>query len=246
MDYIAITDQYRNNTVFLSFFSLVQLYFKEIRLNIDYIVVEISNKNSGRDVDKESQMFLKFLCLEDFRKIDMEYESLPLGISDNESQFGTFLYIKSTDNLHCLENKTFLRFVSSIYNDYYIEWYKPFFNESDMTEYSNIATELLSQLVKKTAKITEIQLSHSCCVDSTIHNDLFSNLQLPLTKPKSKKWLILFFILLLLIPIPIVWLYTYILKLVGIPITSVSSMLGGVLGAIFAGGITLLISRKRL
>lgn len=246
IDYIAIIDQYRNNTVFLSFFSLVQLYFKEIKLDIDYIVVEISNKNSGVDIDKESQMFLKFLCIEDFRKIDIEYESLPLGINDGESQFSTFLYIKSADKLHYIEGKTFIHFVSSIYKDYYLEWFKPFFNEADFTTYSQNAIELLSQLEKQVSKISNVQLSHSCCVDGQMQNNLYSNIDLPLTKQKSKKWLILFFLLMLLIPVPIIWLYNYVLTLIGIPITSVSSILGGVLGAIFAGIITWLISRKRL
>lgn len=246
IDYIAITEKYKNNTVFLSFFTLVQLYFNNIQLDINYFIVEISNKNSGTDVDKESIMFLKFLCLEDFKKIEMEYESLPLGLNNTESKFNAFLYLKSVDVQHALEKDTFIHFISALYLDYYLEWYKPFFTNSDYDEYNNGIKTALEQLSKTLGKCKSVPLSTSCCKEVKNQSGLYSNIDIPLTKPKSKKIVILLILLVLVLPVPIIWLYNYILGIIGIPINSVSSILGGVLGAIFAGLITLIVSRKRL
>ena len=246
IDYISLDEKYKNNTVFLSFFTLIQLYFNEIKLNIDYYMVEISNKNNGIDIDKESQLFLKFLCLEDFYKVNYEYISLPLGINNTESCFSAFLYIKSADKQHCLNKETFLGFVESLYNDYYLEWYKPFLGKAEIINYENTILGSLKNLESSIPEDTSIILDVSCCRDIASNNNFTLNNNIPLSKTKSKKFYIFFFFLLLLFPIPIISVYNFILKQLGIPITSVNTILGGVLSAICTAIISIFITQKRL
>lgn len=246
IDYLALDEKYKNNTVFLSFFTLIQLYFNEIKLDINYVIVEISNKNQGTDIDKESQLFLKFLCLEDFYKINYEYTSLPLGVNNTESCFSAFLYIKSADKQHSINKETFLNFVDCLYSDYYLEWYKPFFNEEEIVMYQKNITDALDKLKDSIPQDSSIMLDFTCCREVESENLLFTNNNIPLSKPKSKKFYIFLFTLLLLLPIPLIWGYNFVLEKLGIEITSVNAILGGVISAVCTAVLSIFITKKHL
>mgnify|MGYP001036622888 CR=1 FL=1 len=246
IDYLALDEKYKNNTVFLSFFTLIQLYFNEFKLDINYIMVEISNKNNGTDIDKESQLFLKFLCLEDFYKINYEYTSLPLGINNTESCFNAFLYIKSADKQHSINKETFLSFVDCLYTDYYLEWYKPFFDLEKITAYQNNISECIHNLEDSIPDNSFITLDFSCCREIDPEDNFSVNNNIPLNKHKSKNFYIFLFIILLLSPIPIIWGYNFVLEKLGIHITSVNAILGAVISTIFTAIITIFIGKKHL
>lgn len=244
IDYLSLDTKFKNNTVFLSFFTLIQLYFNEIKLDINYVMVEISNKNNGIDIDKESQLFLKFLCLEDFYKINYEYTSLPLGVNNNESSFKAFLYIKSADKQHSISKNTFLDFVESLYLDYYLEWYKPFLNEVEKINYQKTISDAIAALKNSIPQDTMILLDFTCCRGGEAENFLTTNNNIPLNKTKSNKFYIILFIILLILPIPIIWAYNFILEKLGIPINSVNAILGGAISAVCTAIFSLFIAKK--
>lgn len=246
IDYLALDEKYKNNTVFLSFFTLIQLYFNEIKIDINYVIVEISNKNNGIDVDKESQLFLKFLCLEDFYKINYEYTSLPLGVNNSESSFKAFLYIKSADKQHSINKETFIDFVECLYIDYYLEWYLAFLSEAQKSDYQTTIDESLNALKESIPQNSSILLDFTCCRGGEADDLFTTNSNIPLNKPKSKKSFIILCVLLLILPIPIIWGYNFVLEKLGIEITSVNAILGGVISAVCMAILSIFITKKHL
>ena len=240
-DYIAIEEKYRTNAVFLSFFSLLKTYFSdESKLDVNYYFVEINNKNFGKDMDRESVIFLKFLCIEDFVRVNHEYRTLPLGMDNKESEFNTYAYIKTVDNRKQISSETFLQIIDSIYMEYYVEWYQPFMDvetHNNYTTYAHENLDILKNEIKKKKQISLIGMSCSCEKTSTAGN-------LPYIK-KSKIWIrILLALALLAVPIGIIWCYNIILSKIGIPITNVNSAIGGMVGAIIPVIIAIFISNK--
>lgn len=53
-EYLAVLDQYRINIIFLIYLILIQSYYKENNIDYSYYVKEISNKNSGKELNKEN------------------------------------------------------------------------------------------------------------------------------------------------------------------------------------------------
>ena len=90
-EYLAVLEQYRINTIFLIYLSLIQSYYKEHNIEYSYYVTEISNKNSGNDINRESQISLKVLCTDEFGKVNAPYYTLPLGLDNHESNFEAIL-----------------------------------------------------------------------------------------------------------------------------------------------------------
>lgn len=238
-DYIAINNNNRNNTVFLTFFSLIKMFFKDKKIDIDYYIVEISNKNNGKEIDKESLLFLKFLCLEDFSKINIEYDSLPLGFENKESAFKAYLYIKPTNDRQSINSESFISMVRSLYEDYYLSWYKPFFNEHEIQKYMELIKNSLSILENNLKHKNTVSLLHQQCHYSNNKNTKTNDI--PIINPKKKLWLLLIIPLLIIAPLGIAIGYNFILEKIGIAITSVDTILGAVLGAGVTGIITLII-----
>lgn len=245
IDYIAIDDKYKNNAVFLAFFNLVQMFFYDQKIDINYTIVEINNKSDGLDIDKESSLFLKFLCIEEFTKIDHEYISLPLGNENAESSFPAFLYIKSADRQNTISKETFVSLVQDLYIDYYMEWYSPFFKNDQIMAYNDLIKKHLSELTQSLTNLNRINLKTTCCTNITPNCSGDSN-KLPVSKSRGKKWHWLFFVIIIVLPIPLIWAYNFALEKIGIPINSVNALLGGLLSALITGLISFLLSKKRL
>lgn len=123
IEYLALKSEFNTNAAFFEYMNLLQSFFSNtIRIDIDYWTVEISNKNNGQDVDKESKIFKKFIYLEAFGIAKASYYTLPLSTTDTESNFPANLYLKSNDQLNHINKETYLKLVTSIY-DYSSEWY---------------------------------------------------------------------------------------------------------------------------
>jgi len=136
IDYLALKSQYRINSVFFSYIGLLQNYLQKSTIDVSYYITEISNKGNGKNIDKESKIFKKLICLEGFGKINSIYHTPPLGLTNHESEFESFLYIKTNDNIKQINRETYLDIVRAIYYDYFYEWYKDFLLESkDLKEY---------------------------------------------------------------------------------------------------------------
>ncbi len=237
-DYIAL-DNNSNNTLFLAYFNLIKTYFINQKFDINYYVVEISNKNKGREKDKETKLFLKFLCIENFSRIDIQYDSLPLGLNNSESAFKAYLYIKSINDRKTITKERFLDLISALYKDYYLSWYEPFFNEKQLESYLCIINDSLSKIYNLVKDKERINIIQTQCNNSLEKREETLDLQ---TKGVKSTFLIIITALIaLVLPIIIVLVYNLILEKLNIEITSVSSLLGGLGGAIISGIITIII-----
>ncbi len=248
-DYIALIDEYRKNTAFFSFINLMKQYVIELNYDIDYYIVEISNKDDGLNIDKESEFFKKLICLEEFGKINSYYQTLPLGLDDHEGNFEAFIYIASNDAISNISKGTYLEIVSAIYYDYYLEWYRPFiYQDTVITEYKELIDNIYENVVKGLHKSENLQVSYSACSlnGNTLKSQNTSG-QLPSSFRRRDLGLFpLLLVAIIVIPLFLVWVYNMFLNTMNIQINSVSSILGAVVSSIIVSFITLILSRKKL
>lgn len=114
IDYIILGDEYNHNSIFYPLFSLVQQYFSDNLVDIDYYVMEISIRSLEENVDKESYYSRKWLTSEDFRIIDVPYPQPLLGTTNFESNFDLRLMIKSSHTMTNIKVNTFMSIVNDI------------------------------------------------------------------------------------------------------------------------------------
>lgn len=246
IEYIALLEQYRVNVVFFSFMNLMKNYFGSLDYDIRYYIVEISNKNDGKSIDKESQFFMKFLCLEGYGRIDAIYETLPLGIKDCESNFSAFLYIKTNDLLKTISKRTYMDLIQEIYLNYYLTWYKYSMPQHDFEIYQSIVSSQYNRLEESLRKIEILNISYSSC--SMFESPLVMNTHVPIpSKVQSKKIVTIpvIVLLILILPIVIVTFYSRILPRLGVDLKLINTMVGPIFTAITTATITLWVARKK-
>lgn len=163
-EYLAVLEQYRINTIFLIYLSLIQSYYKEHNIEYSYYVTEISNKNSGNDINRESQISLKVLCTDEFGKINAPYYTLPLGLDNHESNFEAILYIKTNDTIKNISKETYLQIVKSIYYDYSYTWYKKFLSTDELQKYHQEVDRNYNLILQKVSQEDIINVVNSNCI----------------------------------------------------------------------------------
>lgn len=243
-DYIALIEKYRVNTVFFPFINLLQNYISLHGFDVAYYVVEISNKNNGKSIDKESILFRKLICLEGFGMIRAKYYTLPLGLSNHESSFEAFLYLKSNDELNQISKDTFLSIVQAIYYEYYLTWYSALLVPDELSEYKQKIDACYNSITKQATNEISFDIVHVECATSgdTNHTKTFGYLP---SQQKRKLHYPIILTVLLISPIIIIWGYNYVLQLLNIPLSSVNSIIGGVFGAILSSITALMITKKK-
>ncbi len=123
IDYIVLKEEYRLNSVFYPFFSLIQRYFSENMIDYDYIATEVSTKCPEQSVDIESFFSKKMLQMEDFRIANVLYRQPRLGLDNLESNFDFQLMIKSKQSIPFMKKESYLSIVHDIYFEHYFSWY---------------------------------------------------------------------------------------------------------------------------
>lgn len=163
-EYLAVYDQYRIQTIFLVYESLIQNYYKGTGIEISYYLTEISYKESGKEMDRESRISLKMLCIEEYGKIDALYYALPLGLENHESNFIAHIYIKGIEPVQSISSKTYQDIVESIYYDYWYTWYNAILPSSELEIYKRLIDKNFD-LIKKslTNNIKSMAVLHSNC-----------------------------------------------------------------------------------
>ncbi len=136
IEYIAVEDGYRKNNTYLSYLNELRMFISNL-LEVTYFICEISNKNDGIEIDDESKIFKTILSIENFYTVDADYHTLPLGINNEFSSFGAKLMIGSNTNIKTIPKDTYIRIIQSLYFEYYVKWYEPFFSESERLQYNN-------------------------------------------------------------------------------------------------------------
>jgi hypothetical protein len=246
-DYIALTDQYRVNAVLFAYASLIQNYMSSKGYDISYYIVEISNKNDGKSVDKESRLFKKLICLEGFGRIKAKYQTLSLGLDHYESSFNAYIYIKTNDTLEIISKETFLTIVHAIYYEYYLSWYSPILTseklklfKENVDRYYNLQNAEISEEVKFEIEYVD------CPILGNLHIDKSFGYLPNKHKRNFGKYPLILLLVFLGLPL-LIGGYNYILNILGISISTVNSMVSGTFAAILSSITTLLIvDKKRL
>lgn len=246
IDYIAIKENYRkNSTIFFTYINLINNWLNESKINIDYYITEISNKDSGENIDRESKLFKKLFCLDGFGKVDVPYYTLPLN-NNPESIFETFLYIKTVDNITSISKKLFLEIINSIYWDYYCEWYEPFMSPDQIKFYKEKANSLYKELEQSLQEKDKCKIIFPHCpLTDIIQESNENSLMLPAIR-KRKRWMFPVLIFSIVIaPILIICIYNKTLDWMGIKISDVSIIISGYFIGIVSGIIGYFLSPNK-
>lgn len=246
-EYLAVLEQYRINTIFLIYLSLIQSYYNENNIEYSYYVTEISNKNNGQNINRESQISLKVLCAEEFGKIDALYYTLPLGLDNHESNFQAFLYLKTNDKVQNISKETYLQIVKSIYYDYSYTWYEKFMTNEELVIYKQEVDRnyqlIRQQIIESDTNVAV--LNSNCNVLNTAHSFENTSGTIPVKKRPKYKITILLVVAICIVPIVLIWGYSQILGILGMPLSLVNTILGSVISAIITSITTLCIAKKK-
>jgi|GEM_PF-1974124 len=247
IDYLSVYDEYRINAVLFPYLSLLQSYLNKNGYDVSYIVNEVSDKNNGQSINKESKMFKKLFCLEGFGKICSTYYFPQLGYNNPESIFKANLYIKSNDNITLIQKVTYLSIVESIYKDYNLAWYIPIFtNDGEKNQYVSTCEQYIGK-IEKDATDELIPVNYMECPVLIGNNRNNVSGVLPASKKsKIKTTLPLTIASIIVCPIFIIWLYTFILEMIGVPLDSVGTAIGTAVSALIASISALVVTRKKL
>lgn len=244
-EYLAVYDQYRIQTIFLVYESLIENYYKESGIEISFYITEINYKDSGKEMDRESKISLKMLCVEEYGKVEALYYTLPLGLENHESNFIAYIYIKGVEPVQSLSPRTYQDIISSIYYDYWYTWYSSFLVDSELGIYKKIIDKNYD-LIKQSLADSTISLSvmHSSCNNLDATADI-SKSPIPTNKRARYSIFILTAPIILFLPLFIIWVYSAALKLLDISLTSISTMVGTIISAVITSLTTLFIAKKK-
>lgn len=245
-EYLAVYDQYRIQTIFLVYESLIQNYYKESGIEIAYYLTEISYKDSGKEMDRESRISLKMLCIEEYGKVDALYYALPLGLENHESNFVAHIYIKGVEPIQSISSITYQNIVESIYYDYWYTWYSSILVDHEL----NIYKELIDknyELVKKSLINCNSSMSvlHSSC--NYLDGDAnISKSPIPVKRKTRYPIVVLIVPIIIILPLFIIWGYSEALKLLNLSLSSVSTMVGTIISAVITSLTTLFVAKKKM
>ncbi|WP_461251069.1 hypothetical protein [Treponema sp. R8-4-B8] len=249
IDYLALKPQYRINSAFFSYIGLLQDYLRESDIEVSYYITEISNKGEGKNIDKESKIFKKLICLEGFGRINSIYHTPPLGLTNYESEFESFLYIKTSDSIKRINRDTYLDIIQAIYYDYYYEWYKDLLssNPQNLDKYKQKIDNCFDFVKKNIVDNSSCEIIYGECPFINGPNiDEKTYGHLPVSKKDKSKRMLLFLIpLLLAAPVGIIWVYNFILTVLAIQFDSVSTIIGGYFAAVITALSTYLITKNK-
>ena len=135
MDYLALSTDYKKNSIFYPFFSMLMIYFNDIGLNYDYFVTEIGAQNYDKAVDDDSAFLRRVLAMEDFKIIDAPYRQPALGVNKYESNIEAHLYLKTSAPFQTISREFYENIIHEIYYEHYDQWYKDCLTEIDYQVY---------------------------------------------------------------------------------------------------------------
>lgn len=248
LEYVALEAQYRVNTVFFTYINLLESYLHINQYDVAFILNEVSNRRNGSDIDKESQIFSKLLCIEGFGKVDAPYVTPPLGINNFESSFDAFLFAKSSGDVHALERQTYLDIVKAIYYDYFLVWYEHVLPTTQAQAYNETLNKSFEDISRKLSTNGTVPVLYVECPILLNNAYTVKTTGLPPAMPKKSKALlyVALAVFIVVCPLAVAWGYNYVLNLLSIQIDSVSNILGSCLGACLTACATLWVAKKKL
>lgn len=247
-EYLAVYDQYRIQTIFLVYESLIQNYYKELGIDISFYLTEISYKESGKEMDRESRISLKMLCVEEYGKINALYYALPLGLENHESNFVAHIYIKGVEPVQSISTKTYQDIVESIYYDYWHTWYEAVLTPAEMGIYQKLIDsnfELIKKSLSNNSADSSMPVLHSSCSYLDVSADI-SKSSIPIKKQQRYSIFLIIAPIIIILPFFIIWGYSEALRLLNLPISFISNIIGTIITTVVTSLTTLFIARKKL
>lgn len=125
IDYITIDNQYKTHSAFYSFILLIIEHFNSLKIDFDFIGIEILTDFEGTASKEEISEFE----LEGFKVINSLYMQPSLEKNNFDSQHEAVLMINQRNKATAfIGKKTYCEIVDSLYFDYYYEWDCKFYN----------------------------------------------------------------------------------------------------------------------
>lgn len=245
LDYITLTKAYRVNSAFLVFLSLIQYHLSLSGRSILYYIAEISNKDGGISIDRESAFYKRIVCLENFGYVNSKYHNIPLGIANHEDAFESLMYIKTSDNTKYINKETFIDIVSAICYDYYLKWYSKFLDEDKLNKYKERLDKCYNSIKQATSTALQLEIVYPLCPLFSVESNNKTSGPLPAQKKRVITKLPVAILLSLTIPIVLLLIYTWILKLLNIQFSTVSTFIGSTVSAIVSACVALKINSRK-
>lgn len=247
IEYLALDASIRSNSSFLIYLGLLKSYFSDVKLDLSYWLVEISFRNNGKDVDKESRFFRKLLYLENYGKANAPYHTLQIGPDNFESSFEANIYLKSdcNDLISTISRKTYVQIVQNIYN-YSKFWFNKFNGDTSTKEHEERIKLNLSDIKKMTKKSDHVTIEYSNS-DSIINKDYFENTSkiLPTEKTFSWKRNSILISVGLIFGLSLIYIVNKILNYFGIVMSEISSIVASMFTIIFSPIVSVLVGKDK-
>ena len=232
LDYITLKNPYRVNSVFLNFLNMIQNYMDERESRTTYYIAEISNKDNGTNIDKESEFYKRNVCLENYGCVMSQYYNFPLGLDNYESDFESLMYIKTNDSIAHINSETFLDLVNSICYDYYLKWYSEILTSDELETYKAKLENCINKIKRSVENKREIKIVYSYIPSNNngVSNKTYGS---PPTKKKSSvSKTILLIVSIIAIPIFLTAFFQFIMPLVSLNFEPYNSFIGSVVASI--------------
>lgn len=245
LDYITLTKAYRVNSAFLVFLSLIQYHLSLSGKSILYYIAEISNKDGGVNIDRESAFYKRIVCLESFGYVNSKYHNIPLGLANHEDAFESLMYIKTNDNTKYINKETFIDIVSAICYDYYLKWYSKFLGKDELNKYKERLDNCYNSIKQATSTSIQLEIVYPLCPLFSEQSSNKTSGPLPAQKKKVIAKLPIAIILSLLIPIALVFIYSWLLNWLNIQFSTVSTFIGSSVSSIVSACVTLKVNSRK-
>lgn len=244
LDYISIKESHRVNSVFLVFLSMIQNYLESSGKPIIYYIAEISNKDDGKNIDRESAFYKRIICLENYGQVMNKYYNLPLGVDNYESEFDSLMYIKTNDNIPYINRETFLAIVKSICYEYYYSWYSAFLDDKKLQLYKNKLDKYYDE-IKKSCISVHIEIKYPQCPLFYQENENKTFGSIPTQKKRNYAKVPLLIIAVIILPILLALFYSTLLPYLNIQFGNISTFISGLLGTCVTSYIAFLFGNKK-
>ena len=144
IDYLVIDEKYKTHSAFYTFLLLIVQYFTNIKLDYDFIGIELLTDDNGMLSKKE----LSEYELEGFNVVNTLYIQPCLETNNHDSQHEAILLIYQRNTLNKkISRNTYLDIIHAIYFDYYYEWDSHFYkNDEEKIESYNKLQESYEQI----------------------------------------------------------------------------------------------------
>ena len=235
-EYIAIKNTFSSFASYFSYMDLINRYVVETGIDVQYWITEINNKNKGKDVDKESTLFKKLLCMNQFGKLDAYYKTFPLGANE-DTTFDAVLYLKTNDRIHQISVDTYLQIVASIKN-YYDSWYHYFMTSDEYNKYESSTQQIQEQIKNKVSNLREVPVSYIDCPLLTPEEKIHTELMPKVESQRPRWWhFLLALIGIIVISVVVTVAFIIIFQIIGHELSNVSIILASITSALISSSI---------